>query len=147
MTRPRRIVGFGGAFGGGFGGSGPGSRLDEYVLELTGPDRPKVLFLPTPVADADPNIVTFYERFAGPAQPAHLKLFGAPDAARWQPLLVDQDVIVRVPAGLRRRRRGRPVLRGHGSEGGRYRRRRAPGLPPRARRGRAARGRGARLLT
>jgi len=64
------------------------------VLELTGRDRPKVLYLPTPVADADANIVSFYERFAGRANPAHLKLFGAPEAARWQPLLKDQDVIV-----------------------------------------------------
>lgn len=90
MARPRCIVGFGGAFG----GSAPGSRLDEYVLELTGRDRPKVLYLPTPVADADANIVAFYERFAGRADAAHLKLFGAPQAVQWQPLLMDQDVIV-----------------------------------------------------
>ena len=90
MARPRRIVGFGGAFG----GSGPGSRLDEYVLELTGRDRPKALFLPTPVGDADASIVTFYERFAGRADATHLKLFGAPEAAAWRPMLIDQDMIL-----------------------------------------------------
>ena len=90
MARPRRIVGI----GGGFGASGPGSKLDEYVLQLTGRDRPKVLYLPTPVADADPAIVNFYDRFAGRAEATHLKLFGAPEEARWRPGLLDQDVIV-----------------------------------------------------
>jgi len=89
VAKPRRIVGF----GGGFGGTGPGSRLDEYVLGLTGRDRPKVLYLPTPSADADAQIVNFYDRFADCAA-SHLKLFGAPERARWQPLLMDQDVIV-----------------------------------------------------
>ena len=64
------------------------------MLELTGRDRPKVLYLPTPVADSDANIVNFYERFAGRGNARHLKLFGAPEAAAWQPMLVDQDVIV-----------------------------------------------------
>jgi dipeptidase E len=90
VARPRRIVGF----GGGFGGLGPGSRLDEYLLELTGRDRPKALYLPTPVADADPNIVNFYDRFARCSDASHLKLSGAPEAARWRPLLMEQDVIL-----------------------------------------------------
>jgi dipeptidase E len=90
VTRPRRIVGF----GGGFGGSVPASRLDEYVLGLTGRDRPAVLYIPTPSADADAHIVNFYERFARRAGASHLKLFGAPESARWRPMLLDQDVIV-----------------------------------------------------
>jgi len=52
------------------------------------------LFLPTPAADADSNIVSFYERFAGRAEASHLKLFGAPDKSAWRPHLLDQQVIV-----------------------------------------------------
>jgi dipeptidase E len=63
------------------------------VLGLTGRDRPKVLYLSTPAADADALIVTFYERFTGLAEPSHLKLFGAPDAASWRPRLLQQDAI------------------------------------------------------
>jgi hypothetical protein len=44
-----RIVGFGGRS---VAASGTLSRLDEYVFELSGQDRPKVLYLPTPAADS-----------------------------------------------------------------------------------------------
>jgi dipeptidase E len=80
--------------GGGFGAAGPGSGLDKYVLELPGVDRPRVLYLPTPVGDADSNIVNFYERFADRAEATHMKLFGAPEEAQWRPRLLAQDVIV-----------------------------------------------------
>ncbi len=90
VARPPRIVGFGGR-----AGAVPGtlSKLDEYVLELTGRERPKVLYLPTPAADSDALIVSFYERFSGVAEPSHLKLFGAPEAASWRPRLLEQDAV------------------------------------------------------
>jgi dipeptidase E len=90
MARPRRIVGFGGRS---LLGPGVLSRLDGYVLGLTGAERPRVLFLPTPAGDVDALIVGFYERFAGRAEASHLKLFGTPDAASWRPHLLQQDVI------------------------------------------------------
>jgi peptidase E len=90
VPRLPRIVGFGGRS---VAASGGPSKLDDYVLELSGQDRPRVLYLPTPAADADALIVGFYERFAGRAEPSHLKLFGAPDAASWRPRLLEQDVI------------------------------------------------------
>jgi peptidase E len=90
VARAARIVGFGGR---GAALVGRPSKLDEYVLELTGKDRPRVLYLPTAAADADAFIVGFYERFNGRAEPSHLKLFGAPEAAAWRPLLLSQDVI------------------------------------------------------
>ncbi|MHB8380667.1 MAG: Type 1 glutamine amidotransferase-like domain-containing protein [Acidimicrobiales bacterium] len=90
MKRLPRIVGFGGRS---IAAAGKLSKLDEYVFELSGRDRPKVLCLPTPAADSDPLIVGFYERFAGRAEPTHLKLFGAPDAGLWRPRLLEQDVI------------------------------------------------------
>jgi len=85
-----QIVGFGGR-----SAAAPGSpsKLDSYVLGLTGRDRPKVLYLPTPSADADVLIVSFYERFASRSEASHLKLFGTPDAASWRPHLLQQDAI------------------------------------------------------
>lgn len=90
MARVPRIVGFGGRSS---VAAGTFSRLDAYVLELSGADRPKVLYLPTPSGDADASIVMFYERFTARAEPSHMKLFGAPDAASWRPRLLQQDVI------------------------------------------------------
>jgi dipeptidase E len=90
MARRPRIVGFGGRSL--VAGGGP-SQLDAYVLELSGADRPRVLYLPTPAGDADALIVGFYDRFATHAEASHLKLFGAPDAASWRPHLLQQDVI------------------------------------------------------
>jgi dipeptidase E len=90
VARPPRIVGLGGRS---LATAGALSKLDEYVLELSGGERPRVLYLPTPAADADALIVGFYERFTGRAEPSHLKLFGAPDAALWRPHLLQQDVI------------------------------------------------------
>lgn len=90
MARPPRIVGFGGRS---VAAPGAPSKLDDYVLGLTSRDRPKVLYLPTPAADADALIVGFYERFTGRTEPSHLKLFGAPDAASWRPRLLRQDAI------------------------------------------------------
>jgi dipeptidase E len=90
VAGPRQIVGLGGR-----SAAAPGepSKLDEYVLRLTRRKRPKVLYLPTPAADADVLIVSFYERFTGRAEPSHLKLFGTPDVASWRPHLLQQDAI------------------------------------------------------
>ena len=90
MARARRIVGFGGRS---LAGPESMSGLHRYVLELTGADHPRVLYLPTPAGDADALIVGFYERFAAHAEASHLKLFGTPDAASWRPRLLQQDVI------------------------------------------------------
>ena len=48
--RPPQIVAFG---GGGFSQEAGNPLLDDYVLSLTGVDRPKVCFLPTASGDAD----------------------------------------------------------------------------------------------
>src|ERR1700693_1292426 len=90
MPRTPRIVGFGGRSLVAAAGL---SKLDGYVLELSGADRPRVLYLPTPAGDADVLIVGFYERFAARAEASHLKLFGTPDAASWRSRLLQQDVI------------------------------------------------------
>ena len=43
--------------GGGFGGAGDDRLLDDFVLGLTGVERPAVCFLPTASGDADSYIV------------------------------------------------------------------------------------------
>jgi peptidase E len=73
--RPRvpQIVAFG---GGGFSMDAGNPLLDEYVLGLTGSDRPRVCFIPTASGDADHYVVRFYRAFS-PAvcEPSHVSLF------------------------------------------------------------------------
>jgi dipeptidase E len=69
----RQIVSFG---GGGFSMEAGNPLLDEFVLALTGRDRPRVCFLPTASGDADHYIVRFYRHFPAPrCEPSHLSLF------------------------------------------------------------------------
>ncbi len=50
--------------------------LDEYVLGLTGVERPKVCFLPSASGDADHYIVRFYRAFStARCEPSHVSLF------------------------------------------------------------------------
>jgi dipeptidase E len=88
MTSVRHIVGLGG------GGDTPeqSERLHDYVLELTGKERPKLLFVPTAAADSDEYIVFVYERFHGKAEVAHLKTFPWPPA-EVRDLILSQDAI------------------------------------------------------
>ena len=62
--RPPQIVGFG---GGGFSMEAGNPLLDDYVLGVTGADRPRVCFLPTASGDGDHYIVRFFRHF--PAWP------------------------------------------------------------------------------
>ena len=67
-----QIVAYG---GGGFSLERESSLLDDYVLSLTGCDRPRVCFLPTASGDADHYIVRFYRRFAPSCEASHVSLF------------------------------------------------------------------------
>jgi dipeptidase E len=66
-----QIVAYG---GGGFSMEGD-SRLDDYVLSLTGSARPRVCFVPTASGDADHYVVRFYRRFADTCEASHVSLF------------------------------------------------------------------------
>jgi dipeptidase E len=92
MSRPRQILAMG---GGGFSMEAGNALLDDYVLELTGVERPRVCFLPTASGDADHYIVRFYRAFpAGRCEPSHVSLFrrdGAPSDLAGH--LLGQDVI------------------------------------------------------
>jgi dipeptidase E len=71
-SRTPQIVALG---GGGFSMEKSSSALDDYVLSLTGRERPRVCFLPTASGDADHYIVRFYRRFAPTCDASHVSLF------------------------------------------------------------------------
>lgn len=88
--RPRQIVALG---GGGFSEDPRGGALDDYILDATGADRPKVCFLATAGGDNLSYIVKFYGAFSERGcTPTHLSLFNRTvDDVR--ALLLSQDVI------------------------------------------------------
>jgi dipeptidase E len=67
-------------------------RLARYALEQTGKERPRVLFVPTAVADAPEAIVAFHERHAGLAELSHLRFFPWPPP-NLRELVLEQDAI------------------------------------------------------
>lgn len=84
----RHIVGL----GGGGDTEEQTMRLFEYVLGLTGKERPRVLYIPTASAESAEGIVWFYERFRGRAEPSHLRTFPWPPAGLRE-LILEQDAI------------------------------------------------------
>jgi peptidase E len=73
MSRRPQIVASG---GGGFSMEPGNRRLDDYVLSLTGLERPRVCFVPTASGDADHYIVRFYRAFPSSlCEPTHVSLF------------------------------------------------------------------------
>jgi peptidase E len=90
--RVPQIVAFG---GGGFSMEAGNRLLDDYVLALTGKDRPRVCFLPTASGDADHYVVRFYQHFGPHADASHLSLFRRERGCRLDPRehLLGQDLI------------------------------------------------------
>jgi dipeptidase E len=88
----RQIVTFG---GGGFSMEAGNPLLDEFVLGLTGRERPRICFLPSASGDADHYIVRFYRHFsAARCEPSHLSLFRRERApAEPREHLLSQDLI------------------------------------------------------
>ncbi|MGN6253396.1 MAG: Type 1 glutamine amidotransferase-like domain-containing protein [Solirubrobacterales bacterium] len=91
-TAERQIVAFG---GGGFSMESGNPLLDDYVLGLTRPERPRVCFLPSASGDADHYVVRFYRAFAAHrCEASHISLFrreqGPSDLRRH---LLSQDLI------------------------------------------------------
>ena len=91
-TAPRQIVAFG---GGGFSMESGNPLLDDYVLGLSGAERPRVCFLPSASGDADHYIVRFYRAFsAHRCEASHVSLFRreqGPEDLRGH--LLSQDLI------------------------------------------------------
>jgi dipeptidase E len=91
-ARPPQIVAFG---GGGFSTEWGNTLLDDYVLSLTGVERPRVCFLPTASGDADHYVVRFYRAFPScSCEPSHLSLFRR-ETGVGDPLahLLEQDLV------------------------------------------------------
>jgi dipeptidase E len=81
--------------GGGFSMEAGNPLLDDYVLGVSGKERPRVCFLPSASGDADHYIVRFYRTFdASRCEPSHVSLFrreaNAPDLRAH---LLAQDII------------------------------------------------------
>lgn len=91
MTVERRIVGLGGT-----GDTEEQTlRLYDYVLGLTGKPRPKLLYVPTALADSlysPADVVCFYDTFHGRGELAHLFTFPWPPADL-RDLILSQDAI------------------------------------------------------
>src|SRR5829696_9799585 len=86
----RHIVGLGG------GGDTPAEtmRLYDYVLALTGKERPRLLYVPTAIGDAVDGIALFYERFARRCEASVLKTFPWPPDDLRELVLAHDAVVV-----------------------------------------------------
>jgi len=86
--------------GGGFQMEGDHSPIDDYLLELTGRDRPRICFLPTPGGDRPDYIERFRSAFARRrCDPSHIAFFeldpttGAVPPSELRGHLLSQDAI------------------------------------------------------
>ncbi|QAY71050.1 peptidase E [Xylanimonas protaetiae] len=81
--------------GGGFSMSDDGtSAIDDFLLDLTGKDHPRVCFVPTASGDADGYSQRFEAAFAGRAETSVLSLFcHAPWGYADPKVLLEQDVV------------------------------------------------------
>jgi dipeptidase E len=74
-------------------GLAPGGAIERLLVELTGVECPRVLFVPTASGDSADYVVRFYSAFPhGLARPSHLTLFGIPPADL-RALVLAQDAI------------------------------------------------------
>jgi dipeptidase E len=72
MGRIPQILALG---GGGFSMEAGNPLVDDFALEITAAQRPRVCFMPTASGDADHYIVRFYRRFSAVAECSHVSLF------------------------------------------------------------------------
>jgi dipeptidase E len=64
----------------------------DYVLGITGNERPRVLYVPTAISDSTDGIVMFYESFRDRAEPSHFRTFPWPPS-NLRELILEQDAI------------------------------------------------------
>ena len=91
MAAERHIVGL----GGGGDTAEQTMRLHDYVLALTGKTAPRLLYLPTAVADSvhsAEGVLGFYDNFRGRGEVSHLLTFPWPPA-NLRELILEQDAI------------------------------------------------------
>src|SRR4051812_12692992 len=79
--------------GGSFSEDASRVRLEDYILELSGKDDPKVCFIPTASGDSPAAIAQFYSVFSSDrCRPAHLGLFDR-KVHDLRAFLLDQDIV------------------------------------------------------
>jgi dipeptidase E len=88
MTMDRHIVGL----GGGGDTAAQTALLHDYVLGLTGKDRPRLLWVPTASADNTEYTVWFYESFSRQAEVSTLMTFPWPPE-NLREVVLEQDAI------------------------------------------------------
>jgi dipeptidase E len=88
MAVQRHIVGL----GGGGDTAEQTARLYDYVLAVSGKERPRLLYVPTAVAEHPDAIVGFYDRLRGKGELSHLTTFPWPPAGLRE-LILSQDSI------------------------------------------------------
>ena len=73
MTKKGHIIAIG---GGGFGRNSNHRKIEKYILELTGKERPNVVFFPTASAENQAYIIQFYKCFTKMScEPSHVTFF------------------------------------------------------------------------
>ena len=75
--------------GGGFSIKGAYTAVDDFILSLTGRQRPRVCFIPTASADSPPYIARFYRAFSDRCVATDLTLFDPPALPRQPPRTTD----------------------------------------------------------
>ncbi len=78
--------------GGGFSMEPWNTLLDDFIISLTGKERPRVAFVPTASGDSESYTLRFYQAFAGRGVPSHLELFRR-SIADLHAFVLAQDVI------------------------------------------------------
>src|SRR5437762_3507294 len=87
--RARQIIAIG---GGGFYRDSENLKLEQYVIQQTGVQEPRVLFVPTASGESDQYIANFYASFLKlQCRPSVLAFFKRTPALR--SMLLNQDVI------------------------------------------------------
>jgi peptidase E len=79
---------------GGLGDDGAAGVLVQFVLGLTGKERPRVCFVPTASAESPELLVTFYEQLNGFAECSHVSFFPWPRDDLREHLLSQDAVFV-----------------------------------------------------
>lgn len=89
MTFEKTIIAIGGA---GFYKSD--LILEQYILQQSQRENPRVLFLPTASGDSGQYVMWFYQTFNQlPCKPTHLSLFNMPSGTLLEQTILNQDII------------------------------------------------------
>src|SRR6201999_1582847 len=84
----RQIIGL----GGGGDTAEQTARLYDYVLDVVGKERPRLMYVPTAIMELPEGFVSFHDRFGQRAELSHLRTFPWPPEDLRE-LVLSQDAI------------------------------------------------------